>query len=373
MLKKALSLVLVFVCAFVFVACGNDATSSGEKDDSSLNQTSSNNVSETSSNTSSDTLSNTSSNTSSNISSNTPSNTSSNTLSNTSSNTTVVKMEEPKFPVSKTALYTHEVVRYEINNQNKGYYFTPKAKGKYPTLILIHGKGGVNTFQTRVLSSFQKWVKDGYLPPMVVVIPEVYDYNANGYDIDDFQLFVHKSHSNRFTTLLKKIQDGSLSPQIDTSIQPYVAGFSMGGMASLHIGVEFNTSVKKVGALSPSASFYLGEGKWGFYNYKKDIHFSSDPDALVYLACGQGEGDGVKKSIQDFENAIGFNDPDISTKYLAPASWGDHAWPLAQKQIFMFLYLATFNELPSTKLVENQCHPDVYTAPKITWTEETHT
>ena len=354
MLKKVLGVVLVCACAFTFAACGN----SSQNDDNSSSEPTSSSELTTSKNPIGSSEIVTSSN---------PTSSSNSVILNP------VKLEEPRFPVSKTALYTHQLVRYEINDQNKGYYFTPKAKGKYPTLILIHGKGGVNTFQTKVLSSVQKWVKDGYLPPMVVVIPEVYDYNKNGYDIDDFQLFVHKSHSNRFTELLNKITDGSLSPQIDTSVQPYVAGFSMGGMASLHIGVEFNTSVKKVGALSPSASFYLGEGKWGFYNYKKDIHFSDDDDARVYLACGQGEGDGVKKSIRDFERAIGFNDPDICTKYLAPASWGDHAWPLAQKQIFMFLYFATFDELPSTKLVENQCRPNVYTEPKIVSTEEEHT
>ena len=124
--------------------------------------------------------------------------------------------------------------------------------------------------------------------------------------------------------------------------------------------------------LSPSKSFYLGEGKWGFYNYKKDIHFSDDPDARVYLACGKGEGSGVKKSIEDFKNAISFNDPDICTKYLAPASWGDHAWPLAQKQIFMFLYFATFDELPSTQLTEKLCRPDAFTAPRIVHVDEEH-
>ena len=141
----------------------------------------------------------------------------------------------------------------------------------------------------------------------------------------------------------------------------------MGGMAAVHAGAEYNTRIKHVGGLSPSKSFYLGEGAWGFYNHATDIHFSTDPDARVYLSAGQAEENGVfVQTINRYHTAINVNDPDIVTKYIAPTSWGPHDWPLAQKEIFMYLYFVVHDKIPSNALVQKICNnPNDYITPKI--------
>ena len=283
-------------------------------------------------------------------------------------------VEKPQFTPSTEDVYDHELVRYELNDECVGYYFTPKAKGNYPTIIMIHGQGSVKSFKERLLSNFNNWVKLGYIPPMVVVIPEVLDYTGGGSNIDDFQYYIYSSQTNRFNALLTSIEDGTLSPQIDTSKAPYVAGFSMGGMAAVHAGAEYNTRIKHVGGLSPAKSFYLGEGLWGFYNHASDIFFSTDPDARVYLSAGKFEqGGDFLATITRYERGIKVNNPNIVTKFTAPMEWGGHSWQLAQKEIFMYLYFIAFDKIPDNALVEAVCpDPDAFKIPKVINKEPEH-
>ncbi len=283
-------------------------------------------------------------------------------------------VEQPQFTPSTEDVYDHELVRYELNDECVGYYFTPKAKGSYPTIIMIHGQGSVKSFKERLLSNFNNWVKLGYIPPMVVVIPEVLDYTGGGSNIDDFQYYIYSSQEKRFNALLTSIEEGTLSPQIDTSKAPYVAGFSMGGMAAVHAGAEYNTRIKHVGGLSPAKSFYLGEALGGFYNKAADIHFSTDADARVYLSAGQFEQGGeFLYTVNRYEKGIKVNNPNIVTKFVAPLQWGTHSWQLAQKEIFMYLYFIAFDKVPSNELVEAVCpDPDAFKIPRVISKEPEH-
>ena len=271
--------------------------------------------------------------------------------------------------------YTHQLVRYELNKECKGYYATPKAKGSYPTVIIMHGQGTVEKFKTRLLSHINNWVKQGYLPPMVVVIPEIMDYTgADDSNMQDFEYYISSHYPNRFNALLTSLEQGTLSPQVGTDKPIYVTGFSMGGMAAVHAGAEYNTRLKYVGGLSPARAFYLGENNVGFYKKKTDIYFSQEPDAHVYLAAGRGEQDlEFVNTVNRYEIAIKVNDPNVVTKYLASRTWGGHSWELAHKELFMYLYFATVGKVPSPEYVESICNnPNEYTAPAIAYTEETH-
>ena len=294
-------------------------------------------------------------------------------------------VEKPQFTVSKTDVYTHQLVRRIINPECKLYYATPKAKGKYETIIIMHGQGTVDKFKERLLTHINTWAKMGYIKPMVVVIPEVLTSygpksEPNESDIDDFSHYIYKSNPDRFNALLTSIETGELSPQIDTSIKPYVSGFSMGGMAALHAGVEYNDRIKHVGALSPARAFYLGEGRWSaICQYARDIQFSKEEGACVYLSAGEEERDfeGVRAfrdTINRYEIGIKVNNESIITKFIAPESWGGHSFEMAQKEIFMYLYLISNGQLPSNRLVEAICcNADDYTAPKVVFKEEEHT
>ena len=287
-----------------------------------------------------------------------------------------VPIEGPTYEATTEDVYSSNIVRYELNSQCKGYYFTPKEPGEYQTIILMHGQGNVTRFKERLLSHFNEWVKAGYIEPMVVVLPEVmmsYAGSSSESDIEDFHGFVDPYKSNRFRALLTSIRTGTLSSKIDTSKKPFVAGFSMGGMAALSVGVTYRAQVSQVGALSPATAFYLGEGQWGYCNYASDIEFSSDPDAHVYLSAGLAEtnftgGHTFTESINRYEQGSIVNNADIVTKFIAPESWGNHAYPLAHKEIFMFLHLASYGRLPSVELVEKVCtNSEVYTVPTVVY------
>lgn len=285
------------------------------------------------------------------------------------------EMEKPQFPVSSEDVYKHQLVRYDLNKECRGYYATPKAKGKYPTVIIMHGQGTVEKFKTRLLSHINNWVTAGYLPPMVVVIPEIMDYDGGGSDMNDFRIYISKEYPKRFNTLLTSIVEGTLSPQIDTTKSPYVTGFSMGGMAAVHAGAEYNDIIKHVGGLSPARAFYMGEGhESGFYKYVKDIQFSKDPDTRVYLSAGRGEQDGeFELTVDRYTRAICYYNPNIVTKFIATPLWGGHTWELAQKEIFMYLYFATFDKLPTEALINELCSdPNNYKAPTVVFKEDEH-
>ena len=296
----------------------------------------------------------------------------------------LAKIELAKTPITAPMnatrtedVYSSKIVRYELNSECKGYYFTPKEPGEYQTVIIMHGQGNVTRFKERLLSHFNEWVKAGYIEPMVVVLPEVlmsYAGSSSESDIEDFHNFIDSTKTNRFNALLTSIETGALSSKIDTSKKPFVAGFSMGGMAALSAGVEYRTRISQVGALSPATAFYLGEGQWGYCNYASDIMFSTDKDAHVYLSAGLAEtnftgGHTFVESINRFEQGIKVNNADILTKFTAPESWGNHAYPLAHKEIFMFLHLASYGRLPSVSLVESVCtNSEVYKVPTVVYT-----
>lgn len=354
-MKKIVSVLLAFVLLFSLAACGKE-----ESDDKTSSKPS------TSSTPSS--------------SSKKPSTSSSEPVASTPP-IPPEQIEAPQFPASSEDVYSGFVIRYQLNDECKGYYFAPKKEGKYPTVIVMHGQGNVDNFKKRLLSNFNKWVKLGYIPPVVVVMPEVLTSygpasSKNDSDIDDFENFIYKTHPKRFDALLTSIETGALSPRIDTSIAPYVSGFSMGGMSALHAGVEYNTRVKMVGGLSPAKAFYLGDGKWGTYNMAADIQFSKDPDARVYISAGQAERDfegkpGFIETLNRYEQGIKVNNEAILTKFVAPSSWGGHSFALAQKELFMFLYFATFDKVPNLELVEAICNdPDDFKMPIVAYDEE---
>ena len=285
-MRRILALILSVALLLSLAACGNNTANSSDAENSS--STSSDN--KTSSTTTSDLNS-------SDTSSKTPNNTSSKTSSKTSSTTSTQSflregtIDKATYPKTNKDVYSNRIVRYDIDGKGEsvGWYFTPKEPGNYQTIILIHGQGNPGSFRDNLVYNFNKWVKEGYIEPMVVVIPEVLNSygpaDAGSSNIDDFQYYIYESRPTRFAALLKSIEQGTLTSKIDTSKKPFVAGFSMGGMAALHAGAEYNTRIDQVGALSPAKAFYLGDGNWGIYNYASDIHFSTAPGAHVYLSA----------------------------------------------------------------------------------------
>ncbi len=262
-------------------------------------------------------------------------------------------------------IYDYKLITYQYNENCHGYYFTPKEAGKYDTLVMIHGYGGIRSMKNNLVTIMNEWVKKGYFPPMVVVIPEIDDYLGYGTAdggvqfLQNFLMYI--DNDDKFGTLLENIESGALSSQIDTDGDILVGGFSMGGMSAVQAGAVHNTRIKKTGALSPANSFITEEGvPGGYYKDKKDIYFSKDPDAFAYLSAGWAESNlQFIANINRYEDAIestGNNKEDLVTVYRAPESWGGHGWSICQKEIFMFLYFNAHGVVPSQALVEEACN-----------------
>ena len=267
-------------------------------------------------------------------------------------------------------VYSYNLITYNYNENCHGYYFTPKAPGKYDTLVMIHGGGGVGSTHKDLISVMNTWVKAGHFEPMVVVVPVVGDYNGSGLYIEDFLEYI--DNDDKFGTLLENIESGALSTQIDTEGDILVSGFSMGGMAAFLAGAVHNTRIKKVGTLSGSANVYLQEDtSGGYYTKKNEIYFSKDPDAIVFMAAGQAEANpntfiGTIDRYKDAIESTGNNKEGLVTVYKAPDSWGGHNWRnLAVKELFMFLYLNKYGELPTQEFVETACSGISYQEPNI--------
>ncbi|MBO4897119.1 MAG: hypothetical protein J5590_02320 [Clostridia bacterium] len=268
-------------------------------------------------------------------------------------------------------VYANQIVSYNYNDECKGTYFTPIAPGKYPTFIMMCGKGGDNELRRNLRYYINEWVKKEYFPPMNVVIPSIENFDGlepqEGINFGDFFYFTKKDHA--LGLLLEKIESGQLSSQIDTTEDILLAGFSQGGMCALQCGAEFNTRLKKIGALSPAAKFWVYDGDTtGYYSFRKDIYFSKDPDAFVFMSAGLKEQKGdFTKWMDGFEYAIastGNNKSGLVYKHVAPESWGGHSWSIAKRELFMYLWRVFYGEYPSVSDVEEKCDGS-FSAPSV--------
>ena len=107
-------------------------------------------------------------------------------------------------------IYDMEVITYQYNDC-RGYYFTPKATGKYDTFIMLHGGNGIGNMYKSVLYAMNAWVKAGYFEPMVVILPMVEDFGfGDGVGSAAYYRFLQNhlkfiDNDDKFGTLLQKI------------------------------------------------------------------------------------------------------------------------------------------------------------------------
>ncbi|MBO4898313.1 MAG: hypothetical protein J5590_08465 [Clostridia bacterium] len=259
--------------------------------------------------------------------------------------------------------YDYYVTPYNFGPRNKGYYMVPKAEGKYRAFILVHGRGNVNSMRQHAPEFISNWVKAGTFEPMVVIFPDIERENMGKTELPDaidFENYVRQ----QLPTLLTKIQNGTFSPKIDTSKEIAMAGYSMGGMTALYAGTMYSEQLKYIGCLSPSASYYLGEGNWGLYNHASDIYLSKDEDAFVLMTWGLGEIGNDPNETNYKTNALrakeaiestGNNKEGLITTIECPKSWGIHWWPLFQKEIFAYLYKLNTGDIPTFEQMEANC------------------
>lgn len=205
---------------------------------------------------------------------------------------------ELKAKAANVISYTY--TKYYYSDQNYGYIFTPNIDGKFPVVFNFHGIGGhpneqkMNFFK----GDLEKWVNEGYLSPVVMVMPFIDDSGRYGTVNEDFRIYGR----NTFSSLMQNMKSDKLFAKADTSKDYSVAGFSMGGTEALYLGSKFRTKCVNIGCFSAAqqALYYSSSEKkekgWLLSdNDTKDLGFpttSSTGSPKLYMAVSNVEKNG---------------------------------------------------------------------------------
>jgi len=190
-------------------------------------------------------------------------------------------------------MYTTTTTLGLENNQDDYIVYTPpgydvRAKKPYPVLYLLHGWGDGAPGWTAVGRAnfiFDNLIAQGKMKPMVVVMPRAYGDMA--FIQHGFRIWQDAVPIDHNTTLFTKAFLTEVLPHVESGYNVShdregraIAGFSMGGLESLSIGLTNTDKFAYVGGFS-SAVHKLDYGK----------EFAAlDPKAadlrLLWIACG---------------------------------------------------------------------------------------
>ena len=88
---------------------------------------------------------------------------------------------------------------------NFGRVFVPKADGKYPVIIFVHGSNGQNSVDNNPFRSrIETWVRNGYADPAIFVMPTIKQLKDKSWGTIDFGEFVSKDYCLNLVNYLKE-------------------------------------------------------------------------------------------------------------------------------------------------------------------------
>ena len=270
---------------------------------------------------------------------------------------------------------------------NRGMIVVPEAEGKYPVLFFIHGSGGEEGWNSTIARYADYWYRQGYIDPMVIVVPNIGKYQEAVWGTKDFKDYVKEGYLRKIVDALKSANVSTimntlgvtnaadaekLISRVDVNAPMSITGFSMGGACSLYAGCKMNDVFINVGGLSPASSFYNatvggGNENWFMAISASELVFSQHEDAHMLMAYGDGEKDGsgnvgaFKVNVTNFNTAIeanGLNKKNCFTIKGFSKDYGEHANKLFRREIFTFLYYVKNEELPTAEIIELACRND---------------
>ena len=244
---------------------------------------------------------------------------------------------------------TYKITTYgDESTDYFGYIMTPDVDYKVQALIYIHGNGGIYkegvSWPERLDEEMTKWIAQGYLEPMVIIVPRANIGDDDNQKGNKMKVFVDE----QFEKLYDATATGTISDKIDTSKDVIVSGLSMGGAAALYAGVLFRDKIKNVGALSPANDFkYHWDDVNGWIGKSSNIKFNEESGSHYLLAASKTEHDKLHYNVCKKVYSVCGEKYGFEEYYLES---GDHDRNLFMKELFYYLYYVQHDVVPSADI-----------------------
>ena len=310
------------------------------------------------------------------------------------------------FGVDKVEAASAEEKIYDVNNLikydlgdisiddkdthiNTGVILIPEKEGTYPVLFVVHGAGGVyNTFYSDMADILNNAVNKGYIEPMIIVmptIPAVKDKNNGMGGCRDFRSYTSDGLCSKVVNAIKNETLGNYvdkndknkwnsgaAGRIDVKAPMSIMGYSMGGSVALHAGCTLKNADDtftfiNVGACSPSPYFYHRVWNYDIDGYKldeyysfvtdpKEMTYSNDSKAHLWLSGGEAEHPSYINSIDDIKYAFNQTETYNKFKYVTfDSAYRGHEKPLFYVELFSFMYYMKNEDKPTASIIDNVC------------------
>ena len=268
-------------------------------------------------------------------------------------------------PTGVNAAYTRtytQMVDYNYDSRNQGFYMVPDQEGKYPVIFMFHGASEKSSsnweYRAYIMDAVNKWIALGYMDPMVIIVPNIEREDEKD-DWSCYAFYYYVTKKSRFDTLLNKVKNGEceFDDKIDHSKKFSVTGFSMGGVESLFIGSSYKNDFVNVGACSPSYMYYHlnNKGESDGWVTKDRVNFSSDHNAHLMMGYGIQETD-FHTSVDRYYEAYNSNRAANQRDFQIYNSYNDgHTWETFKREIFNFVYYIKHDSMPDDATIEEAC------------------
>lgn len=258
------------------------------------------------------------------------------------------------------------------------YMLLPDNAGKYPVVLFFTGMGGCSGW-SEIASQAASWMESGAISPFVLIMPvfdhsyastfsgekgseEYFEYIQNcAYGGGtEYQEFID---GNRVTALISRLKSGEITnrlvsdktksvknptSKLDFSKDLSVAGFSMGGAASLYVGVKHRNMFPNVGAFSPSWPFYKSDDyQYDFVKKAEDVVFSSSSNAHLFMSYSLCENKGDQQLMGNvlYYKKVAESNGKNTNKFRIYDTSGFHNNSMAARCLFVFMYYVQNNKL----------------------------
>ncbi len=203
-------------------------------------------------------------------------------------------------------------INVSFDNQQKGYILLPEnveSGTKYPVLYLIHGTSGYVEWrvarQGNIVQNINKWQKDLSFAPMIIVMPNV-KYYEKRLSIKAFGKF-----SAKIPQLVEDVGRHYSDYVFTGDKNTAIAGFSLGGAASLYYSILNNNLFLHTGAFSPSTCLYCkSDPDKGWVKSIDDFVLNSKEDTVQYIGYGTNESRFMKAA----QRYVGYFNANIRTE-----------------------------------------------------------